>query len=147
MTDKDEKTEDKKPLTLSAKTLTLKKGAEGGQVRQSFTHGRSKTVTVEVKKKRIVLPGQNKAGTKLSDDGKPISSAGLTHQQIEERLKSLHGAMKSQADESERSRQEQFEEQARLKELEQAESAPQEVAVPEAPTSPTETETPASSEA
>ena len=30
---------------------------ETGQVRQSFSHGRSKTVTVEVRKKRTVLPG------------------------------------------------------------------------------------------
>ena len=82
MTDTNGKSEDKKPLTLSPKTLTLKKGAEPGHVRQSFTHGRSKTVTVEVKKKRIVLPGQQKGGTKLSEDGKPVNSAGLTPPQI-----------------------------------------------------------------
>ncbi len=43
----------KKPLTLSRPgRLELKKTVEGGQVKQSFSHGRSKTVTVEVKKKR-----------------------------------------------------------------------------------------------
>lgn len=54
MTDSDTKTN--KPLTLSSKTLGLKKGADSGQVRQSFAHGRSKTVTVEVKKKRTLTP-------------------------------------------------------------------------------------------
>ncbi|KAB2833439.1 MAG: hypothetical protein F9K49_06585, partial [Caedimonadaceae bacterium] len=56
MTDKDATKGTEKPLTLSPKTLTLKKGAEGGHVRQSFAHGRSKTVTVEVKRKRVILP-------------------------------------------------------------------------------------------
>ena len=44
---------EKKPLKLSRPgRLELKKTVEGGQVKQSFSHGRSKTVTVEVKKKR-----------------------------------------------------------------------------------------------
>ena len=44
---------EKKPLTLSRPgRLEIKKTVEGGQVKQSFSHGRSKTVTVEVKKKR-----------------------------------------------------------------------------------------------
>jgi len=117
MTDTDGKISNKKPLTLSAKTLTLKKGgAEGGaQVRQSFTHGRSKTVTVEVKKKRIILPDQ-KPGGKPSD-GK-TGTTGLTPQQIQERLNAIHGVMQTQAAESERSRQDALEEQARLQEEE-----------------------------
>ncbi len=49
----EEETKKKKPLTLSRPgRLELKKTVEGGQVKQSFSHGRSKTVTVEVKKKR-----------------------------------------------------------------------------------------------
>ena len=56
--DNEENPHTKKPLTLSPNRLTLTKGGEkAGQVRQSFTHGRSKTVTVEVKKKRVILPG------------------------------------------------------------------------------------------
>lgn len=43
----------KKPLTLSRGKLELKKPVETQQVRQSFSHGRSKTVQVEVKKKRV----------------------------------------------------------------------------------------------
>ncbi|MBA3814238.1 MAG: translation initiation factor IF-2 [Alphaproteobacteria bacterium] len=119
MTDRDDKTdnktEEKKPLTLSSKTLTLKKGGEGNQVRQSFTHGRSRTVTVEVKKKRVFIPGQHKGGERTSADGKPLSSAGLTTQQINERLNAIHGAMQTQVIESERTRQEVISEQTRLK--------------------------------
>lgn len=110
MTDTPGKSKDKKPLTLSATTLTLKKGSDGAQVRQSFTHGRSKTVTVEVKKKRVILPGQQGGGKTVSEDGKPISTAGLTTQQIEERLSALHGAMKTQAEQIERTRLETLEE-------------------------------------
>ena len=51
--------EQKRPLTL-ARTgggrLEPRKSVETGQVRQSFSHGRSKTVTVEVRKKRTIGP-------------------------------------------------------------------------------------------
>jgi translation initiation factor IF-2 len=51
--------EQKRPLTLgrTGGRLELRKNVEAGQVRQSFSHGRSKTVTVEVRKKRIIGPG------------------------------------------------------------------------------------------
>ena len=56
--DKDKK---KKPLGLSRPgTLELNKTIESGQVRQSFSHGRSKMVQVEVRKKRTFA--QNDAG-------------------------------------------------------------------------------------
>ncbi len=48
----------KKKLSLSRPgKLELKKTVEGGQVRQNFSHGRSKVVTVEVKKKRTFEAG------------------------------------------------------------------------------------------
>ena len=48
--------EQKRPLTLArvGGRLELRKNVETGQVRQSFSHGRSKTVTVEVRKKRSI---------------------------------------------------------------------------------------------
>ena len=48
--------EQKRPLTLArvGARLELRKSVEAGQVRQSFSHGRSKTVTVEVRKKRVI---------------------------------------------------------------------------------------------
>ncbi len=55
--------EQKRPLTLNRSGTTggrleLRRPPDSsGQVRQSFSHGRSKTVTVEVKKKRVFGPG------------------------------------------------------------------------------------------
>jgi translation initiation factor IF-2 len=64
MTATDEQ-ERKKMLSLSRPgRLELKKTVETGQVRQSFPHGRSKTVTVEVKKKRTFAPG---AGGRMAE--------------------------------------------------------------------------------
>jgi translation initiation factor IF-2 len=52
--------EQKRPLTLrTGGTLGLNRPAESGQVKQSFSHGRSKTVAVEVRpKRRLIMPGQ-----------------------------------------------------------------------------------------
>jgi translation initiation factor IF-2 len=60
MTDNSEQ-ETKRPLSLGARPggrLELKKPIDSGsgQVRQTFTHGRSKTVQVEVVKRRVVEP-------------------------------------------------------------------------------------------
>src|ERR1700746_1105088 len=57
MTDANEQ-EQKRTLTLARPggRLELRKSVEMGQVRQSFSHGRSKTVTVEVRKKRTIGP-------------------------------------------------------------------------------------------
>ena len=65
MTDATEQEQEhKRPLTLARPggRLELRKGVETGQVRQSFSHGRSKTVTVEVRKKRAIGPGTPEPG-------------------------------------------------------------------------------------
>jgi translation initiation factor IF-2 len=70
--------EPKKPLTLSRPgRLELKKTVEAGQVRQSFPHGRSKTVTVEVKRKRTYAPGDGGRMTEVQDaeSGLPAEEA------------------------------------------------------------------------
>ena len=54
------KTPDGKTLSVGSKTLSLKPRTETGVVRQSFSHGRSKQVVVEVKKRRIGGPGDGK---------------------------------------------------------------------------------------
>src|SRR5207342_472535 len=60
----DTKTPDGKTLSVGGKsTLSLKPRTETGVVRQSFSHGRSKQVVVEVKKRR------------LGSDGKPEPAA------------------------------------------------------------------------
>jgi translation initiation factor IF-2 len=56
--------ETKKPLTLSRGKLELRKTVDAGQVKQTFPHGRSKTVAVEVKRKRTYAPG---AGGKMTE--------------------------------------------------------------------------------
>ncbi|WP_282604666.1 translation initiation factor IF-2 [Pelagibius sp. Alg239-R121] len=66
MTTSNEK-ESKKPLKLSRPgTLELKKTIETGQVRQSFSHGRSKAVTVEVKRSRTFAPGKGGRMTEVT---------------------------------------------------------------------------------
>lgn len=74
---KDPQTTDRKPLTLS---LNTKKPGEE-KVRQNFSHGRSKSVVVEVKKKRGVP-------TRPSSQG--LSSSGrLSSDEIQSRLDAL----------------------------------------------------------
>ncbi len=46
----------KKPLTLSSSRLELTKTVEAGKIKQSFSQGRTKTVTVEVKRKLVLKP-------------------------------------------------------------------------------------------
>ena len=57
--------EARKPLKLSRPgKLELKKTVETGQVRQSFSHGRTKAVKVEVKRSRTFAPG---AGGRMTE--------------------------------------------------------------------------------
>lgn len=53
-------TKDDKTLSVNPKkTLTLKRpGMEQGTVRQNFSHGRTKAVVVETKKRKFSLPGE-----------------------------------------------------------------------------------------
>ena len=51
--EENEKTDEQK----TGKTLSLKRTVDSGQVRQSFSHGRTKSVQVERKRKRMVAPG------------------------------------------------------------------------------------------
>ena len=112
----------KKTLTLSKK-LEPKKGSDIEQVRQSFSHGRSKPVTVEVKRKRITLPGdkspdatqenqavpatQPSSAPSLKEDfrlsASPSNSKGrrLTEDELLNRLKVVQEALKAGMLESE----------------------------------------------
>ena len=56
----DTKTGDDKTLSVATKkTLTLKRpGMEQGTVRQNFSHGRTKAVVVETKKRKFSIPGE-----------------------------------------------------------------------------------------
>ncbi|MDR3440432.1 translation initiation factor IF-2 [Telmatospirillum sp.] len=61
----------KAPLKLSPGKLELKKTVETGQVRQSFSHGRSKVVTVEVRKKRTFTTGAGGVLQEVKDGPRP----------------------------------------------------------------------------
>jgi len=66
-----EQTEDQKPkkkLSLSRPgRLELKKTVDAGQVRQSFSHGRSKSVTVEVRRKRTFTQAADGGMTEMKE--------------------------------------------------------------------------------
>src|SRR3989304_6271779 len=55
--------ETKKPSGVGGKTLTLKRSAETGVVRQSFSHGRTKAVVVEKVKRRVIGGSEPKPET------------------------------------------------------------------------------------
>ncbi len=126
MTDKTDKDTEKKPLTLSKKTLTLNKENGAPKVRQSFTHGRSKTVTVEVKKKRVVLPGDSSHQGKGNSE--KSSSGGLSSEEIQKRIKAIHGAMSSKEAESEARRAEAKKEREDAEKLAEEEAAKKDAA-------------------
>ena len=58
---------DNKP-TLGRKPLGLKRSVEAGEVKQTFSHGRTNKVVVEVKRRKIVKPG---TGAPDAKDGAP----------------------------------------------------------------------------
>jgi len=124
MTDNTE--QEKRPLSLGrpGSKLELRKPIETGQVRQSFPHGRSKTVQVEVRKKRAVTPGPGEKSPEPATakeapaPAAPAASAaapvvrrvvlphGLTAEERAHRARALKGAIR--ADEEAR-RQQQIE--------------------------------------
>ncbi|HEY9211755.1 MAG TPA: translation initiation factor IF-2 associated domain-containing protein, partial [Ancylobacter sp.] len=59
----------------AGKTLTLKRPVEQGVVRQSFSHGRSKSVVVEKVKRRILGPGDKPEAPASAPMSSPSVSA------------------------------------------------------------------------
>ena len=95
-------TDGKKPLGLGGTPRS-------GQVKQSFSHGRTKSVVVETKRKRVVVP--TKPGTPgaapatggkthLGDPSK--RPAGISDAEMERRLTALRAAKAREADDAER---------------------------------------------
>ena len=84
------------------KTLGVRSGPRAGNVKQSFSHGRSKNVVVETKRKRIVVPkaGTSKTAIQTSNkEGAKNLSSGITDTEMERRLKALQAAKAREADE------------------------------------------------
>jgi len=101
------------------KTLGLRGGARPGNVKQSFSHGRTKNVVVETKCKRVVVPkpgGQKPTGPGAGPIGDPKKRpAGITDAEMERRLKAVQAA---KAREVEEAAAREAEEKARAEERE-----------------------------
>ncbi len=95
-------TDGKKPLGLGAPPRS-------GQVKQSFSHGRTKSVVVETKRKRVVVPaaapkpgtpgaGQSAAPTNYGDPSK--RPAGISDAEMDRRLAALRAAKAREAEDA-----------------------------------------------
>ncbi|AMY71696.1 translation initiation factor IF-2 [Frigidibacter mobilis] len=86
----------KKPLGLGS--------GRSGQVKQSFSHGRTKSVLVETKRKRVVVPkpgtppGKGTGTGALGDPSK--RPAGISDAEMERRLSALRAAKAREAEEA-----------------------------------------------
>src|SRR5574338_1732985 len=102
MTDTNDQNSPKGPALGRPGKLELKKTVETGQVRQSFSHGRSKMVTVEVRKKRTfatdaggrvteIARSSEGEGGRGGRSGSPSreAAAGLTNREKEARARAL----------------------------------------------------------
>ena len=112
--------EDKKSLTLALpRRVELKKTVDWGEVRQSFSHGRTRTVQVEVKKKRTIAsevapptakvrapappPAAAPAPGETEAEERPVSSQvrvmlrTLTDEEKDARARALEGAQTATA--------------------------------------------------
>jgi translation initiation factor IF-2 len=112
MTESNDQDRKKEVLHLTGKgKLELKKTVDAGSVRQSFSHGRSKTVTVEVKRKRTIEKGaapgiaDGGAAARRAAEGLPAKGGPgrgprggavrqLTKEEREARVRALLGAAK-----------------------------------------------------
>ena len=103
--------EERKTLGLARPgQLELRKTVEGGQIRQNFSHGRSKSVRVEVKKKRTFTRGTTGrlteikkpfgAGAPLSPargkGGRPAPGQKLTGEERAARARALEDALQAE---------------------------------------------------
>jgi translation initiation factor IF-2 len=90
----------KKPLGLSG-------GAHAGRVNQSFSRGRTKSVVVETKRKRIMAPkpGAQSAAAINAEGGKRSTS--MPDAELERRLRALQNAKAREVEDQERREQEE----------------------------------------
>ncbi|PQO24714.1 translation initiation factor IF-2 [Rhodobacteraceae bacterium WD3A24] len=114
--------------TDGKKTLGLR-GSRPGQVKQSFSHGRTKNVVVETKRKRVVVPkgGAGKdtgepRGAKSAGGDPARRPAGITDAEMDRRLKAVQAAKAREAEEerarADEERRREEERQRRREEIE-----------------------------
>jgi len=98
------------------KTLGVRGGSRPGQVKQSFSHGRTKNVVVETKRKRVVVPKPGAPKGAASAGGDPSRRpAGISDAEMERRVKALQAA---KANEMHEAREREAEEKRRAEERE-----------------------------
>ncbi|MDR6848766.1 translation initiation factor IF-2 [Sphingomonas sp. BE270] len=68
-------TDNEKPKLGMRQPLGLKRTVETGKVKQSFSHGRSNTVVVEVKRRRVLGPGGAPVEAAVVEDAAPVVAA------------------------------------------------------------------------
>ncbi|MEM6637715.1 MAG: translation initiation factor IF-2 [Pseudomonadota bacterium] len=111
--------------TDGKKTLGLRGGPRSGQVKQSFSHGRTKNVVVETKRKRVVVPkpGPSKSGGSPGAGDPSKRPAGVSDAEMERRLKALAAAKARESEEAERrAAEERAREEERQRRREEAEA-------------------------
>ena len=119
-------TDGKKPLGLGG-------APRSGQVKQSFSHGRTKSVVVETKRKRVVVPvaaakpgtpgasAQSGTASHLGDPSK--RPAGISDAEMERRLAALRVAKAREAeDNARRAEEDKAREEERARKREEAEA-------------------------
>ncbi|MFE3835869.1 translation initiation factor IF-2 [Pseudogemmobacter sonorensis] len=114
-------TDGKKPLGLGG-------GNRPGQVKQSFSHGRTHAVVVETKRKRVVVPAQAKPGAPAGGAGNAHLGdpskrpAGISDAEMQRRLDALRQAKAREQEEAARraaeEKERELERQRRREEIE-----------------------------
>ena len=94
------------------KTLGLMGGSRSGNVKQSFSHGRTKNVVVETKRKRVVVPkpgAAKPAAPGAVRGGDPARRpAGISDAEMERRLKAVQAAKARETEDAEQRAQEEL---------------------------------------
>ena len=114
------------------KTLGLMGGSRSGNVKQSFSHGRTKNVVVETKRKRVVVPkpgAAKPAAPGAVRGGDPARRpAGISDAEMERRLKAVQAAKARETeDEARRAKEEREREVERNRRREEQEAKEREL--------------------
>ena len=114
------------------KTLGLMGGSRSGNVKQSFSHGRTKNVVVETKRKRVVVPkpgAAKPAAPGAVRGGDPARRpAGISDAEMERRLKAVQAAKARETeDEARRAEEEREREVERNRRREEQEAKEREL--------------------
>ena len=111
--------DDKKPLGLGGSRPST------SRVRQSFSHGRSKSVVVEKKRKRVIVPKPGTSGGGSGGKSGGVNAPGISDVEMERRKKALLAAKAQEAEraakEAEETARREAERDARRREKEEKE--------------------------